>query len=89
MPRKLTKTEREGMTFTRGNQIVVDEKWFDGDVWAFETADMAPHTPEIYRQLIRNAAVKRGHKIATKIEEGVVYIQTVPEGTEVVESDAS
>lgn len=89
MARKLNKSERAQMTFARGSQIAVDEAWFDGEVWALESEDFAPHTPEVARQLIRSQAVKRGHKIATKIRDGVLYLQVVAPSTAVVENDAA
>lgn len=87
MARKLTNQERSEMTFARSSSINVPDEWLDGDVWALESEDFAPHTPEIARQLIRTVAQKRGKKIATKIREGVLYIQVVPEAANVVELD--
>lgn len=88
MARKLNAVELEKMAFARASQIAIDEGWFDGDMWQLEPSDFAPLTAEIARGVIRTQAVKRGKKIATKIKNGNLYIQVIPDTTLVVEVDS-
>jgi len=88
MPRKLTQDERATLVMGRASQIAISDEWFDGDVWALEGEDFAPLMPEIARQQVRNYAARHGWKVATKIREGVLYVQKINGDTLVVETDS-
>ena len=87
MARKLSKVERETLSMARASSIHVPAEWFDGDVWELDSLDYAPHSAEVARQLIRSHAVKAGHKLASKIKNGKLFIQAIPASVEVVEND--